>query len=102
MHESSLPAGCMIAVLNRMQAAEYVGVSPSVFDTMVAGGRMPKAIVLSERRYGFIRSELDAALQSLQRKGDDLAERGVHDEPMTEEVRALVEKLDATRKARKA
>lgn len=65
-HVQVILAGCVVALLNRPQAAECIGVSPSVFDAMVAGGRMPRAVQLSERRYGWIRTELDASLYLLQ------------------------------------
>jgi predicted DNA-binding transcriptional regulator AlpA len=54
MTGSSLPIGYRKGVLQREQAAEYLGVSPSLFDEMVGDGRMPKAVVLSERRYGWV------------------------------------------------
>lgn len=68
MTGSSLPVGYSLGVLNRKQAAEYVGVSPSLFDEMVANRRMPEAVVLSERRVGWIQRELDAAVAALPRK----------------------------------
>jgi predicted DNA-binding transcriptional regulator AlpA len=61
MKGSSLPFGYLLGALNRMQSAEYVNVCPSVFDEMVADGRMPKPVVVSERRFGWIQRELDAA-----------------------------------------
>jgi predicted DNA-binding transcriptional regulator AlpA len=38
-----LPLSLAPRGLSRVQAAAYIGVSPSLFDTMVADGRMPKA-----------------------------------------------------------
>jgi len=39
---SALPMGIPPRGLSRVQSAEYVGVSPTKFDQMVADGRMPK------------------------------------------------------------
>jgi predicted DNA-binding transcriptional regulator AlpA len=36
--------------LSRTEAAEYVGVSPSLFDELVADGRMPPAKAINARR----------------------------------------------------
>jgi hypothetical protein len=41
--ESPLPPTLAPLGLNRVQAAAYVGVSPSLFDEMVNDGRMPVA-----------------------------------------------------------
>ncbi len=45
-------SACAVPVirgLNRVQAAAYIGVSPSLFDQMVADGRMPKAKAINSR-----------------------------------------------------
>jgi predicted DNA-binding transcriptional regulator AlpA len=94
---SSLPVGYPLCVLNREQSAEYVCVSPSLFDEMVADGRMPKAIVLSERRFGWIQRELEASIAALPRKGQ--AENSASAGDMSEEERKALEKFDAARKA---
>jgi hypothetical protein len=39
---SHLPPGLMPLGLSRLQAAEFVGVSPSTFDKMVTDGLMPR------------------------------------------------------------
>jgi hypothetical protein len=39
----------VIRGLNRVQAAAYIGVSPSLFDQMVSDGRMPKAKAINTR-----------------------------------------------------
>jgi hypothetical protein len=39
---TSLPAGAVPRGLCRVQAAEYIGVSPTKFDEMIKDGRMPK------------------------------------------------------------
>jgi len=100
MTGSSLPWGYRLGVLNRAQAAEYVGVSPSLFDEMVADGRIPKPVVLSERRYGWAQQELDAAIAELPRKGE--ADCGVPAADMSDAEKQQLEKFDATRKAAQA
>ncbi|WP_246208342.1 helix-turn-helix transcriptional regulator [Bradyrhizobium rifense] len=97
---SSLPIGYSRCVLHREEAAEYVGVSPRLFDVMVADGRMPRAVRLSERRYGWIQRELDAAVATLPRKEDfDDHTSGIH---VSEAERKALEKFDAARQAAKA
>jgi predicted DNA-binding transcriptional regulator AlpA len=98
MKGSSLPVGYPRCVLGREQAAEYVGVSPSLFDEMVADRRMPDAVELSERRFGWIQRELDAAVAALPRKGQA---KSYVTETSDAERKAL-EKFDADRKAAKA
>jgi len=50
--------------LNRRQAAEFVGVSPTTFDKLVERGHMPKARQFPEtRRLFWLRSELEETLQ---------------------------------------
>lgn len=55
--------------LSRVEAAVYVGVSPSLFDEMVADGRMPKGREINSRIVWDIR-ELDEAFDALPHKGD--------------------------------
>jgi len=50
--------------LSRVEAAEYVGVSPSKFDQMVADGRMPGARRIDGRKVWDVR-ELDLHFDSL-------------------------------------
>jgi predicted DNA-binding transcriptional regulator AlpA len=59
--------------LSRVQAAAYVGVSPTLFDEMVADGRMPKPVRINARTV-WDRVKLDeafAALSDDDRSGDD-------------------------------
>ena len=49
---------------SRIEAACYVGVSPTKFDQLVADGRMPQAKHIDGRRVWDIR-ELDAAFDEL-------------------------------------
>lgn len=69
-----LPSSLPPRGLSRVQAAAYVGVSPGLFDTMVADGRMPKPVRINARTV-WDRVKLDeafAALADEERKGDDL------------------------------
>jgi predicted DNA-binding transcriptional regulator AlpA len=54
--------------LARAEAAEYIGVSPSLFDEMVADGRMPKPKVLNARKV-WHRLSLDKAFAELPEEG---------------------------------
>ncbi len=49
---------------SRLEAAAYVGVSPSKFDQLVSDGRMPKAKQIDKRKVWDIR-ELDPAFEEL-------------------------------------
>lgn len=55
--------------LNRVEAATYVGVSPSKFDELVKDGRMPKPKKIDARRIFDIRA-LDLAFDQLTDEGD--------------------------------
>jgi predicted DNA-binding transcriptional regulator AlpA len=50
--------------LSRIEAATYIGVSPSLFDIMVKDGRMPRPIPINSRRV-WDRRELDEAFEAL-------------------------------------
>lgn len=50
--------------LSRVEAADYVGVSPSLFDQMVADGRMPLPIQINSRKV-WDRRQLDQAIDAL-------------------------------------
>lgn len=62
---SSLPANLPPRLLNRKEAAEYVSVSATLFDQLVAAGRMPAPKRLTDRRLAWDRYELDAAIDDL-------------------------------------
>ena len=52
--------------LNRRQAAEFVGVSPTTFDKLVDRGHMPKARQYPDtRRMFWLRSELEEVLYEM-------------------------------------
>jgi predicted DNA-binding transcriptional regulator AlpA len=68
-----LPSSLPPRGLSRVQAAAYVGVSPTLFDAMVADGRMPKAVRINARTV-WDRMKLDeafAALSDDEYVGDD-------------------------------
>ena len=50
--------------LSREEAADYAGISPSLFDQMVADGRMPASIPINSRRV-WDRWQLDEAIDRL-------------------------------------
>ena len=50
--------------LSRVEAAQYIGVSPSLFDQMVADGRMPQPKQINARRV-WDRKKLDEAFEAL-------------------------------------
>ena len=59
-----LPSSCPPRGLNRIEASCYVGVSPTLFDRMVADGRMPQAKLINSRRV-WDRLALDQAFDAL-------------------------------------
>jgi predicted DNA-binding transcriptional regulator AlpA len=63
-HRDFLPAGLAPRGLSRVEAARYVGISPSVFDGLVAEQRMPRPARLG-RRCIWCRRQLDRALDEL-------------------------------------
>jgi predicted DNA-binding transcriptional regulator AlpA len=67
-----LPRSLAPRGLSRVQAAAYVGVSPTLFDEMVQDGRMPKPARINARTV-WDRLKLDEAFASLSDgdKGDD-------------------------------
>jgi predicted DNA-binding transcriptional regulator AlpA len=66
---SSLPPGCLPLGLSRVQAAEYVGVSPTTFDLMVKEGSMPLARRIRSRKV-WLRHEVDEFVLKLPIDGD--------------------------------
>ncbi|MBC7907000.1 MAG: hypothetical protein H7Y60_09685 [Rhodospirillaceae bacterium] len=66
---SPLPPSLPPRGLSRVQAAAYIGVSASLFDQMVADGRMPKPTRISSRTI-WDRRKVDAAFSAL--SADDL------------------------------
>ena len=62
--EKILPMSLPPRGLSRLQAATYIGVSPSLFDEMVRDGRMPKPTRINSRTI-WDRMKLDAAFAAL-------------------------------------
>lgn len=59
-----LPRSLPPAGIDRVEAAAFIGVSPSKFDEMVADGRMPKAKKIDGRVVWSVK-RLDAAFEAL-------------------------------------
>lgn len=59
-----LPTSLPPRGINRVQAAVYVGISPSTFDKLVADGRMPQPKRIDGRKV-WDRLELDLAFAAL-------------------------------------
>jgi predicted DNA-binding transcriptional regulator AlpA len=62
--DNILPQSLAPRGLSREQAAAYVGVSPSLFDTLVKDGRMPEPKRINARTV-WDRLQLDAAFAAL-------------------------------------
>ena len=58
------------AGLCRQEAAEYIGVSATLFDQMVEDGRMPKPRPINSRRL-WSRFEVEKAFDFLPKEGQD-------------------------------
>ena len=61
---AALIPACDRLGLARSEAAEYVGVSPTTFDVMVADGRMPRPKTIGARRV-WARFEIERAFAEL-------------------------------------
>jgi predicted DNA-binding transcriptional regulator AlpA len=59
-----LPAGLTPRGLSRVEAAAYVGVSPTKFDELVKDGRMPKPKRIDARTI-WDRKQVDVAFEAL-------------------------------------
>ena len=68
--EDVLPRSLAPRGLSRVQAAAYIGVSPSLFDEMVKDGRMPQAVRINSRVL-WDRMQLDEAFAALSDHPDD-------------------------------
>jgi predicted DNA-binding transcriptional regulator AlpA len=67
--EDVLPRSLAPRGLSRVQAAAYVGVSPTLFDEMVKDGRMPKPARINVRTV-WDRMKLDEAFAALSDDAD--------------------------------
>lgn len=56
--------------LNRVEAADYIGISETKFDEMVRDGRMPKPKRIDSRKVWDVRA-LDASFEALPSDGND-------------------------------
>jgi predicted DNA-binding transcriptional regulator AlpA len=56
--------------LSRAEAAEYVGVSTSLFEEMVADGRMPPPKQINSRKV-WMRTKIEKAFAELPEEGQD-------------------------------
>jgi predicted DNA-binding transcriptional regulator AlpA len=61
---SHLPLNCPPIGLSRLQAAEYIGVSSTKFDQLVADGRLPPPRRIDGRKVWF-RPDVDLAFAAL-------------------------------------
>ena len=59
-----LPLSCPPRGLSRVEAGQYLGISPSLFDQLVKDGQMPLPKVIHSRRV-WDRLEVDAAFADL-------------------------------------
>ena len=70
--ENILPTNLPPRGLSRVQAAAYIGVSPTLFDQMVDDGRMPQPIRINARVL-WDRLQLDEAFAELASKEESSA-----------------------------
>jgi predicted DNA-binding transcriptional regulator AlpA len=68
--ENILPTSLPPRGLSRVQAAAYIGVSPSLFDQMVLDGRIPKPTRINSRTV-WDRVKLDEAFVALSDSSTD-------------------------------
>ncbi|MBX4901632.1 hypothetical protein HJA83_09825 [Rhizobium bangladeshense] len=71
-HHEILPPSLPPIGINREQAAEFIGISPSTFDKMVAAGKMPSPRQISDDRLVYDVSEVEAAFRKIPHRGDQL------------------------------
>lgn len=64
-HQSALPATLVPRLISREAAAAYLSISPGLFDALVKAGNLPAPKKLGERRLGWDRLALDAAVDCL-------------------------------------
>lgn len=81
-NEKHIPYGAWPRGLSRRQAAAYISVSASFFDTLVAGGMFPKPIKMGKRSV-WDRADLD-------RYFDNFAGVG-HRDPMAQRLDQMID-----------
>ena len=57
--------------MSRFEAAEYIGVSPPLFDAMVQDGRMPQPKLIN-RRHVWLRARIERAFEQLPDAANDV------------------------------
>jgi predicted DNA-binding transcriptional regulator AlpA len=67
--------------LDRVQAAAYIGISPSLFDAMVKDGRMPKGKRTGKVGVVWSRAALEQAFAALPNVDGDIDDDGVSHRP---------------------
>lgn len=67
--DNLLPTSLPPRGLSRVQAAAYIGVSPTLFDAMVQDGRMPRPTRINARTV-WDRVKLDEAFAALSNESD--------------------------------
>ena len=65
--------------MRRDLAAAYLDVTPGTFDKIVAEGRLPKGLPLTQGSRIWLRSDLDGLLAKLRGLPNDPAERSIED-----------------------
>jgi len=63
--QTALPLSLPPRLIGREAAAAYLGISPGLFDALVKAGLMPQPKKLGERRLGWDRLAIDAAVDCL-------------------------------------
>lgn len=71
--ERTMPPNLAPRGLNRVEAANYCGISASKFDEMVGDGRMPSPRLIDRRKVWDLR-QLDQAFDALPAEGDAVDE----------------------------
>ena len=66
--------------LNREQAAAFVGVGVTLFDQLVAAGKMPAPRTISSGRYVYDVEELGAAFRAMPHKNEIAADNDDRDD----------------------
>jgi hypothetical protein len=69
MDKPKLPPNLPPRGLSRTESAAYIGISPTLFDTLVKDGRMPKPKLINTRTVWDIR-QLDKAFDELPSEGE--------------------------------
>lgn len=82
--QTALPPTLAPRLIGRFAAAAYVSVSPTIFDELMAAGKMPRPRRVSKGRIAWDVRELDAAVDSLPIEGPSMADDTWGDEDAEE------------------